>query len=310
MKVKTRLPIAIAILAVFGAFTYWAFDSSQLFVVRGGRAGTLTNKLLFDTSATALLAALFLGIFLGAFKYFKKPDRIINGKVERHDELMFLQHWTNALGIVILLVTGFILGTLFIPRTTVGAEHIGFAMNMHFIGVLFYFFGASYYITKNYFTGELKHMMPRKGDLKGMIGHYKSMLFHTEAPKEEKFLYAERTVFPMWIIGLSGITITGIFKVLEHFLSFPNGLMAGMSFFHGVFAIYMALMLVAHVFAGAILPASWPLIRSMITGNVTEDYVRHHHEKWYQEIKSNESVKEEKEVSTQQNKPQVDLPAS
>lgn len=57
-----------------------------------------------------------------------------------------------------------------------------------------------------------------------------------------------------------------------------------MTFLHGVFAIYMVLMLVAHIVAGALLPSSWPLFGSMITGKVTEKYVQSHHGKWYQEL--------------------------
>ncbi len=284
---KTRLPIAIAILAVLAARVYWAFEASKLFVLRVGVSGTETYHLLFDTSAVAFPVAVFIGIFLGTLKYRSAAEKIMNGKVERHDELMFIQHWSNALGIVILIITGFVLGTLFIPRTVQGAANIGFALNMHFVGILFFFFGASFYITKNYFTGELKHMMPKKGDLKGMIGHYTAMVFRRgEAPKEEKFLCAERVVFPMWIIGISGITLTGIVKTGAHIWSLPAGFMGAMTFLHGVFAIYMALMLVAHVFAAAIIPPSWPLLRSMITGKVSEKYVKHHHEKWYEEIQN------------------------
>ncbi|WP_066310220.1 formate dehydrogenase subunit gamma [Bacillus sp. FJAT-29814] len=307
---RTRLPIAIALLAILGVFTYWALDASQLYVLRGGRAGSLTYNLLFDSMMAAIPASALLGILLGTFKYSKEPDRITNGKVERHDEFMFLQHWSNALGIVILLITGFLLGTLFIPRTIQGTENIGFALNMHFIGILFFLFGASFYITKNYFTGDLKHMLPKRGDLKNMIGHYKAMVLRQKEPQEEKFLAAERVVFPLWIIGVCGITLTGLVKLAEHLWSFPDGLMGVMTFLHGVFAIYMGLMLVAHVFAGAILPASWPLIRSMITGNVTEDYVKHHHEKWYQEIKDNEKFEEEQELNVKEKTKQGHIPAS
>jgi formate dehydrogenase subunit gamma len=291
---RTRLPIAIALLAVLAAFTYWAFGTSQLYVLRGGRAGTLTYDLLFDSSVLAIPLAALMGVFLGSFSYKKKQDKIINGKIERHDELMFIQHWSNALGIVILIITGFVLGFLFIPRSIQGSENIGFAMNLHFIGILFFFFGASYYITKGLFTGEMKHMMPRKGDLKGMIGHYKAMFFGGVAPKEEKFLSAERVVFPLWIIGLSGITITGIVKTAAHIWILPEGLMGVTTFVHGVFAIYMTFMLIAHIVAGALLPASWPLLRSMISGNVQEKYVKHHHEKWYEEI--NEKSQKDKSI--------------
>nr|WP_275411264.1 cytochrome b/b6 domain-containing protein [Bacillus sp. B15-48] len=252
--------------------------------MRPGLSGTETYQLLFDTSVVALPVAALIGVFLGTLNHYQRKDEFKDGKVERHDEVMFLQHWTNALGIVILIITGLVLGTLFIPRTVQSVEMIGFAMNMHFIGVLFFLFGASYYVTKGLFTGEIKHMMPKKGDLKAMIGHYKVMFFKGKAPKEEKFLAAERVVFPMWIIGIGGITLTGIVKTFAHLWSLPGGLMGVMTFFHGVFAIYMTLMLLAHVFAAAIIPPSWPLLRSMITGKVTEKYVKHHHEKWYEEI--------------------------
>ena len=95
-------------------------------------------------------------------------------------------------------------------------------MNLHFIGILFFFFGAGFYVTKGLFTGEIQHMLPKKGDLSGMIGHYKAMLFGGKAPKEEKFLSAERVVFPLWIIGVSGIILTGIIKSAAHIWVIPR----------------------------------------------------------------------------------------
>ncbi|MEH7248433.1 cytochrome b/b6 domain-containing protein [Neobacillus niacini] len=302
---RTRLPITITLLAVLIICTYWAYDSAQLYVFQAGRAGILTNNLLFDTAVLAIPVAAFLGVFLGTLRYRKEQVKVIEGKIERHDELMFLQHWSNAIGIIILIITGFVLGFLFIPRTIQTVGNIGFAMNLHFVGVLFFFFGASYYVTKGLFTGEIQHMMPKKGDLTNMIGHYKAMFFGGAAPKEEKFLSAERVVFPMWIIGVMGITLTGIIKIVTHFLLLPEGFMGVMTFLHGVFAIYMTLMLIAHVIAGAILPASWPLIRSMITGKVTEKYVKQHHEKWYEEIKNNEKELKGSIIETKSNKEKV-----
>lgn len=287
---RTRLPIAVAMLSVLAALSYWAYDASQLYVFREEVTGSFKYDLLFDTAVTAIPVAALIGIFLGTLSGRKVQTRVINGKVERHDELMFIQHWTNAIGTVLLIVTGVLLGTLFIPRMLVSTEHVGFALNLHFVGILFFFFGISYYVTKGMVSGDLKHMMPRKGDLKGMIGHYRAMFFGGTAPKEEKFLAAERVVFPFWIIGVGGIALTGIVKTIAHIWSMPGGLMEVTTFLHGVFGIYMALMLVAHIIAGSLLPASWPLFRSMITGNVTEKYVKAHHEKWYEELQKTKST--------------------
>ena len=72
--------------------------------------------------------------------------------------------------------------------------------------------------------------------------------------------------------------------------------MGAMTFLHGVFAIYMGLMLVAHVFAGGY-PACLLATASFNgDGNVTENYVKHHHEKWYQEIKDTEKLEKEQEL--------------
>lgn len=290
---KTRLPIGIAILIAFGVSAYFAYQASQLYVFRAGNGDSGTYNLLFDSAALLLPIALCLGIFLGTLNYKVKKERFINGKVERHDELFFTQHWTNALGIVTLIITGFALGTLFIPRLITGVEAVAFAMNMHFMGIIFFFFGASFYITRVILTGEWKTMMPRKGDLRGALLHYKALLTRKKGPKEEKFLFIERLVYPAWIIGISGITITGTVKILAHYMSLPAGLMGVMTFFHGVFAIFMFLLVLGHASMSVI--TSFPLFVSMLTGKVTEEYVKKHHELWYEQIKAQENTPDESE---------------
>lgn len=284
----SRLLALLAIIAIFVALGFWANDAAQLFYFTEGYAGSQTYTLLFTSYYLMIPLAMFLGIFLGAMNHKKKKELVLDGKVERHDELMFIQHWTNALGIVVLLVTGFALGTMFIPRFISGTETVGFFLNLHFVGVLFFFFGASFFVSQGFVTGDIGHMMPKKGDLMDFINHYKAMLTKAEAPEEEKFLAAERMVFPMWILGVAGISISGIIKVSAHIWMLPVGLMKLATLMHGVFAIYMGFMLVAHVFAAAVIPPSWPLFVSMITGNVKEDYVKSHHQKWYREILENQ----------------------
>lgn len=198
----------------------------------------------------------------------------------------FLQHWTNALGIVVLIITGFALGTLFIPRGLRAVEHVGFALNMHFFGIMFYFFGASFYITRAIITREWKTMMPRKGDFKGAMLHYKALLLRKKGPKGDKFLFIERLVYPAWMIGLLGITVTGTVKKLAHYVSLSGGLMGVMTFLHGVFAIFMLLVVLG--LASLSIITSFPLFISMLTGKVSKEYVKSHLELWYEEIKKQE----------------------
>lgn len=288
---RKRFPIAVALLAVLAALTSWAYQSAQLYVVRAGLDGSEKYHLLFNTATLAIPVALLLGVFLGTLGNHEENTKIVDGKIERHSELMFIQHWPHAIGTVILIITGMKLGTLFIPRSFQGAVKAGFTLNLHFVGVLLFFFGASFYVTRGLLTGEFKHMLPQKGDIKGSIDHVLSM-FGKEPPKEEKFMSVERIIFPFWIFGVSGITLTGIVKVITHIWSLPGALMGIITPLHGFFAIYMALLLVAHVVGSALVPVSWPLIRSMITGYVTEDYVKHHHAKWYDELQAQNANKD------------------
>lgn len=289
IKLKIRLSISVAILAVLSLFTYLSYDAARLYDSQGAAIDSQKYTLFFDSAIAAIPLAIFIGIFLGFYSYRKKKDMktpvIIDGKVERHDQAMFVQHWTNALGVLFLIITGFALGTLFIPRMISGVEDIGFALNLHFVGILFFLFGVTFYITEGILSGELKKRWPKSGDFKRMTGRYLAMFTGGTYPKEEKVLSAERFTFPLWAFGLIGITLSGIVKVLFFIWPLPNELMSAMMIVHGVFAIYITLLLIAHIVAAAIVPPSWPLLRSMFTGKVSEQYVKEYHEKWYEEIK-------------------------
>lgn len=275
---KTRIPLGTLLLAVFGALTYWAYQSAPQLVNSNG------YNLLFDSAWILILVAPLAGIFLGTFAH-TGPTKLVDGKVERHDEKMFIQHWTHAIGCVTLLITGIGLGTMFIPRTFHSMQAVGFSLNMHFVGIIFFFFGIGYFVTQGLLTGEIKeHSMPRKGDLGIMAGHYLGMIFGTKMPPEERYLAAERVVFPGWIVGVGGIVITGFIKTAAHIWNLPPVLMEWTTLFHGIFALLMVLLLIGHVTAAALIPAGWPMIHSMITGYCSEEYARHHHEKWWEEI--------------------------
>lgn len=298
---KSRLYLFLAMVSTFLVGTYWAYDASRLYIYRAGDAGSYTYNLLFDSAVIAIPIAMFLGILLGAIKGNEHDAEIKDGKVLRHDETMFIKHWTHVMGTLLLIVTGIGLGTLIIPRTIATIETVGFFLNLHFLGIIFFLFGVAYYVTNGLLSGELKEMMPKKGDIMGAINHYKGMFFGGKMPKERKFMAVERVIFPFWILGVGGITITGAIKVLAHVWSIPGAVMGVTTFFHGVFAVFMALMVVAHVIGGSMLPASWPLFRSMLTGYVSEKYAKSHHELWYEELSGNKT-KESEETVNKKNK--------
>ena len=60
--------------------------------------------------------------------------------------------------------------------------------------------------------------------------------------------------------------------------------MGVMTWTHDLTALLMTLLLIFHVLAGAVVPWSWPLLRSMLTGYVSEDYARKNHPGWVDEM--------------------------
>jgi formate dehydrogenase subunit gamma len=49
---------------------------------------------------------------------------------------------------------------------------------------------------------------------------------------------------------------------------------------HDLATVLMTLFILPHIFFAAILPASWPIFRSMFTGYVPLSYAKHEHAGW------------------------------
>jgi formate dehydrogenase gamma subunit len=298
-----RLFIAIGIFIGLGFGAYWAYDASRLYAFQAGYTGSYTYNLLFESVVWAIPVSILLGVLVGSFAKDGHDTHIDEqGKVLRHDETMFFQHWSHAIATLLLIVTGIGLGVLIFPRFFSNPQDVGFALNLHFIGVVLFLFTVFFHVTKNILTGEIKENMPAAHDIPEAIGHYKAMLGFGKQPEEGKYLASERLSYPVWGIFVAGIILSGLIKVSAYIWNMPEVLMTVATLVHGVCTVAIVLVLIVHVFLGAIIPPSWPLIKSMITGYVTEDYVKAHHVKWYKQIKDNKKSKTEESIEAIPNK--------
>lgn len=280
-----RLSIAAVLVMVLGAGGYLAFVMSRLYLFRAGFGGSYTYHLLFHSAPWALLAAAGLGVFFGAsVEGRRRSPEILGGKILRHDEVAFLEHWTHALSTLLLLVTGIYLGFLFFPRLVQAPPATGFLMNLHFVGVAMFLFSLAYYLTEAGLNGTLQEHWPEPGDFKAAVLHYTAKLGVGKAPEEGKYLASERLAYVGWVVGVAGIVVTGAVKVAAHVWSLPGAFMGAVTFLHDLSALAMLLMLAAHVVASSLAPWSWQLLRSMVTGYVSVEYARRAHPKWYAEV--------------------------
>mgnify|MGYP001441243658 CR=1 FL=1 len=241
--------------------------------------------LLFRPSAWIIPLAAFLGILARALS--RRPESELKsheGRIIRHDEHMFFAHWSHALSVVILAVSGIVLGFLSVPRFVHTPEAVAFTLNLHFIGSVILVFGLFYWISDLAINGGLKDLLPGRDDVTGTFSYYAAKIGVGEPPKQGKYLASEKLSFPLWVVLVVGITITGGVKTAAHLWSLPSEFMAAMTFLHGVCALGLLAMLALHVLLGAIVPWSWPLLRSMVTGYMAEQYVRENHPLWYEEI--------------------------
>jgi cytochrome b subunit of formate dehydrogenase len=282
---ERRLSIAAVLAAVFAAGAYLAFVASRLYLFRPGFAGSYTYHLLFKSAPWAVLAAAALGVFYGASVERREEPEIRNGKVLRHDEVAFLEHWTHASSTALLLGTGIYLGFLFFPRLLPNAQTVGFVMNLHFVGVLVFLFGVSYYLGNAWVNGGVREHLPEPGDLRAALADYLAKFGVGKAPAEGKYLASERLSYVGWIVGVAGIILSGALKVAAHVWSLPGPFMGAVSWLHDVFALLMLAMLAAHVVASSVVPWSWPLLKSMLTGYISEEYVRAHHGRWHAQLR-------------------------
>lgn len=276
-----RIWTLIAPLIAIGVGIFLAFISTAYGV----------EDLLFDRAPWVILFAAFLGILVGAALRNRKP-RITNGKVLRHDWAASLYHWTFALSGVMLLLTGFFMGFSkgfsFVPRVFNDPQTVAFLYNLHFVGAAFFAFGFLAHLTDGYVSGRIKEHMPRASDIKDAIAHYASKVGLAKKPYEGMYLASEKLSYPLWLGSIGLLGITGLIKVAAHIWNIPGSVMGVTFFLHDLGAFVFALVFIAHIVLGVIVPWSWPLFLSMVTGYVPKEYVKHHHPKWYDELSTKE----------------------
>lgn len=282
-----RLFIAAGLVIAGAAGFYLALTFSRLVPYETSMGESHAYLLLFEHAGWMIPLAAFMGVLVRAL--FANPQSDVafkNGKVLRHDGHMFFFHWCNALAILILADSGMRLGPGWLPRTAHTVQEVGYAMNLHFFGTLLFFFALAYIISDFHIKGTVREHLPSSGDLKDSVTYYTSKITGAAPPDQAKFLASEKLTFPLWIILFLGIALTGCVKLANHFWAVPASIMPVVTWSHDLFAFALLVLVVAHIILGALVPWSWPLLRSMVTGYMDRDYVRTQHSRWHEQLQS------------------------
>jgi len=222
-------------------------------------------------------------------------------RVLRHDKAAMLEHWSHGIGTAVLLVSGVALGVLSLPALVGSGEPVWNMMNVHFVAAVVFLFGTFYYGANTLLAKKrFREHLPTKNAIEYTKRHYGLLLGLKKftMPPERKYFESEKMAYILAMASTVAIIFTGVFKVAAHAIDLPAGLMAIMTPAHDIATVAMLIFFVAHVFFAAVLPMSWPVLRSMFSGYVDLEYAKHEHAGWLEELgysdaDSEESVRED-----------------
>lgn len=289
MSIKRTL-IGAALLVAGGFGFVFSRDASQLYNWLAGGAGSLTYDILFETNPYLIIVALGLGIMFGALAAMARDNTglISDGMVKRHNAFgTFLEHWTMAFGMVILMVSGALLGFLFVPRFVTDPEAVGLVVNLHYVGTVLLVFAGMYHLTNHLISWDVD-IIPDLSDFKNSfmdIGYYLNL---SEKPPAEKYLPIQKVSYLIWAALIVVMSVSGAVKALSYVYTIPTAFRGSMTFVHELFAVFTILFFFSHL-AVVAFPSHWGLLRSQVTGWIPERYIREHHEGWYSKITNTQS---------------------
>ncbi|HOV91079.1 MAG TPA: cytochrome b/b6 domain-containing protein [Syntrophorhabdaceae bacterium] len=228
----------------------------------------------------------------------------MQGKIKRHTIIEILEHWILAISGIVLLFTG--LGCLPLFKRYYITEIPGFAWTgdfntvttVHYTASIFFFMAVLFHI---FYHGIKKEfgLLPRKGDISQSIKVISAMIGIGDEPPSDKYLPEQRIAYVGIGIIILILTITGIIKVLKNLEWIVlSPLSEGINtFIHTLTGFLFMIAFIIHVGIVLFFKSNWPLLKSMFTGWIDEEYVKHRHALWYEKIKENAQGNAQNETS-------------
>lgn len=264
--------------------------AAMIFIVAGIVVSIIYNKLLVDKFSWLLILSAVTGIILSVFNRIKAKQTVFdNGQIIRHKVSGFISHWITALGIITLLITGFIIGFLFFPHLANTPASVILPLNIHFLGILIATFGGFYFLAGYLLSKKISTLLPSIKDI--TQGTIKKYLFKQKYKNESKYLSSQKSAFLVFSLLGGMLFISGIIKVAAHSWKMPSMFLAITTQVHDVFALLFFIMLLVHIIMALLLANHRVLLKSWFNGKINEQYVKEEHGAWYEELKTVSSVK-------------------
>lgn len=218
----------------------------------------------------------------------------MKNKIKRHSKIELLEHWSIAISGIVLLFTG--LGCLPLYKRYYITELPGFGWTgdfynvtvVHYIASIVFLSAVVFHIVYHGLRGDFS-LLPKKGDISKSIKVLAAMVGLGKEPPSEKYLPEQRIAYLGIGLVIMLITITGVIKVLKNLEWIVLSPVAESinTIVHTLTGFLFMLALIVHIGTVVLFKSNWPLLKSMFTGYVDEDYAKHRHSLWYEKIKRN-----------------------
>lgn len=257
----------------------------------------LADNLIFAKSLPLIIGFGVLTGFARALAHSRRTEQRADGAIRRFHPATALNHWINALGFLLAMATGsiqYLKGVLDVSAPV----PLFWIYRVHFVGASLMVYAAALFVTYRLMVGDHR-LLPRRGQwirhLRGLahelprpLGGFLAAGFGLDMrrppPPADQFTYYEKVVsFPIWTVLLALILITGFLKAMRYLVPIPGEVLWWASALHVGAMVLLAAKFLDHL-RYVLGPSRWPLLRSMVTTWIDEQYVRRWHPTWYQAI--------------------------
>jgi len=205
-------------------------------------------------------------------------------EVERFKKRTIWFHWIHTVAFVVLLITGIF---LFVPGWGIVAQD-SYTRVIHRIAAVIFVVGPILYFPFN-IKGSLEFIKETLTWGKDDIGWLKAAPIYYFGGSEEGMPPQGHvnTGQKMWQEVVLGTGI--LFLITGCIMWFFKGIVAPgvfqwCVFVHDLAFIAAGIMLMVHIYLGAVHPRMTESLRSMWTGKISEKYAKSHYGKWYEEV--------------------------
>jgi formate dehydrogenase subunit gamma len=240
--------------------------------------------------ALVLLVLGALGLYYWRKGAVKLDDKPTGRKIERFTPFERSAHWANAIAFTILAISGLVMafGQFFlmpvIGKTLFGYLTYALKTAHNFAGPVF---AVSLIVVM--FT-YVRDNLPAKGDLNWLLKG--GGMFSKEHIKAGRFNAGEKVMFwvGVFVLGLTVVASGLVMDKLIPGLSYERSTMQIAHMVHAVATILMIVMFMGHIYLGTI--GTEGTYDGMKTGYVDENWAKHHHELWLDDVNSGKTPRD------------------